>query len=131
MKNILTSLILFAAATCIAAPQSTTIGPQPAAEDYGKVVEGLLTREAIADCILRLDCLIEEGEHGVMDDKPHPGMVETVTLQGLHFEFSATIIGKEAIIYYLTVSRGGKEFKYSEATQFAARICSRFSSGNP
>ena len=125
MKSFLTSLILFVAATCMAAPQSTTIGPQPVVEDYGKAVASLLTREAIADCIIRLDALINEGEHGVVDDQPDPGMIETVTRQGLHFEFSAAIIGKEAIIYYLTISRGGKNFKYSEATQFAALFADR------
>jgi hypothetical protein len=125
MKTFLTALILFVAATSMAAPQSTTLGPQPIVEDYGKVVESLLTREAIADCIIRLDSLIDEGEHGVVDDQPHPGMIETVTRQGLHFEFSASIIGKEAIIYYLTISRGGKDFKYSEATQFAALFADR------
>jgi len=98
MRAILPYLILFLAMTAMAAPPSTTIGPQPVAEDYAKAVEGLLTRDAIADCILRLDALIEEGEHGVVDDQPHPGMIETVTQQGLHFEFSAAIIGKEAII---------------------------------
>jgi hypothetical protein len=125
MKNLLTSFILAIAAACVAAPQTTTTGPQAVEEDYGKVVESLLTREAISDCIIRLDSLIDEGEHGVVDDQPHPGMVETVTRQGLHFEFSASIIGKEAIIYYLTVSRSGKDFKYSEATQFAALFADR------
>ena len=88
-------------------------------------MESLLAPEALADCIDKMDRLIDEGEHGVVDDQPHPGMIDTVTKQGLHFEFSATNIKDEAIIYYLTVSRGGKELKYSEATEFVALFADR------
>ena len=126
MKTFLTLFFLLAISAYAAAPQTSTIGPPPpAAEDYDKAVEGLLTREALADCIEKLDLLIDEGEHGVVDDQPHPGMIDIATKQGLHFEFSATNIQKEAIIYYLTISRDGKELKYSEATEFAALFADR------
>jgi hypothetical protein len=125
MKIFLPLFFLLTASVCAAAPQTTTVGPQPVKEDYAAFVESVLTREAIAECIVLLDRLIDEGEHGVVDDQPDPGMVEVTTKQGLHFEFSATNIEKEAIIYYLTVSRGGKELKYSEATEFAALFADR------
>jgi hypothetical protein len=52
-------------------------------------------------------------------------MVEGTTKQGLHFEFSATLIKKEAIIYYLTISRGGLELKYNDVAKFAALFADR------
>jgi len=125
MKTLLTLIFLFAAAALVAAPQTTTIGPPQVTEDYGKVIEGLMTREAIGETIGLMDHLIDEGEHGVVDDQPHPGLIEAVTKQGLHIEFSATFFKKEAVIYYLTISRGGKDLKYSEATEFAALFADR------
>jgi hypothetical protein len=125
MKIFPTLFLVLVASVCAAAPQTTTIGPQAVPEDYSKFVESVLTREAITECVALLDRLIDEGEHGVVDDLPDPGMIEVATKQGLHFEFSVTNIEKEAIIYYLTVSRGGKELKYSEATEFAALFADR------
>jgi len=125
MKTLLTLILLLTASACVAAPQTTTVGPQPAKEDYAAFVESILTREAITECVSLLDRLIDEGEHGVVDDQPDPGMLEVATKQGLHFEFSAANIEKEAVIYYLTVSRGGKDLKYSEATEFAALFADR------
>lgn len=125
MKIFLSLLFFLTAFALIAAPQSTTIGPQPIKEDYGQFVESLTTRDALADCIKLMDQLIDEGEHGVVDDKPKPGMLEIATKQGLHIEFSVTNIQKEAIIYYMTISRGGKDLKYSEATSFAALLADR------
>jgi hypothetical protein len=125
MKTFLPIFFLFSALAFTATAQPSPVNPPPVAEDYGKVVESLLTREAVADCIDRMDQLIDEGEHGLVDDLPHPGMIGITTKQGLHFEFSATNIQKEAIIYYLIISRNGKELKYSEATEFAALFADR------
>lgn len=125
MKKFLSLALFLAASALAAAPQSTTVGPQPAKEDYGQFVESQTTRDALGECIKFLDQMIDAGEHGVVDDKPDPGMLEYTTQQGLHFEFSATNIKKEAIIYYLSLSRGGKELKYSEATAFAALFADR------
>ncbi len=125
MKTLLSLLFLLAASALAAAPQSTTINPQPAKEDYGQFVESQTKRDALGECIKFLDQMIDAGEHGVVDDKPDPGMLEYTTPQGLHFEFSATNIKKEAIIYYLSISRSGKELKYSEATAFAALFADR------
>jgi hypothetical protein len=125
MKIFLIVFLLFATTAYAEAPQTTTIGPQPVKEDYGKFIESVMTREALAECISQMDHLVDAGEHGVVDDQPDPGMVETFTRQGLHFEFSVTNIEKEAIVYYLTISRGGKELKYSEATIFAALFADR------
>jgi predicted transcriptional regulator len=52
-------------------------------------------------------------------------MLEVTTKQGLRFDFSVTLIEKEAIIYYLTISRSDLEFKYSEAAKFAALFADR------
>ncbi len=117
--------ILAAAAAVVAAPQTTTEGPQPIKEDYNKFIENQMAPAAIDECIKLMDRLIDEGEHGVVDDQPKPGMLEIATKQGLHIEFSVTNIQKEAIIYYMTVSRNGKELKYSEATSFAALLADR------
>ena len=125
MKTFLLLFSLLAASALAAAPQTTTEGPQAVKEDYGKFIESQMTREALAECIKFMDQMIDAGEHGVVDDQPDPGMLEFSTKQGLHFEFSATNVKKEAIIYYLTISRGGKELKYSEATQFAALFADR------
>jgi len=125
MKTFLSLFFLLAASALAAAPQSTTVGPQPVKEDYGQFVESQTSRDALADCIRLMDQLIDEAEHGVVDDNPKPGMLEIATKQGLHIEFSVTNIQKEAIIYYMTISRSGKELKYSEATSFAALLADR------
>ena len=125
MKTFLIVFFLFAASAYAAAPQTSTIGPPPVKEDYNKSLENLMTQENLSDCISMMDRLIDEGEHGVTDNQPHPGMLEVNTKAGLHLEFSATSIPKEAIIYYLTISRNGLELKYSDTAKFAALFADR------
>jgi len=132
MKLLLPVFILLAVmASAADTPQPVVPPPAQAKEDYNKFIETAQTRESLAECISKLDQLIDEGEHGVTDKLPDPGMVETTTKQGLHFEFSATIIEKEAVIYYLTVSRGGLEFKYSDAVKFASLFADRAALPHP
>jgi hypothetical protein len=124
-------LLLTANAYATDAQKAASEPSAPTKTDDNKPLDSLLTRENLADCIAALDRLIDEGEHGTIDDKPHPGMVETATKMGLNFEFSATIIQKEAIIYYLTISRGGLELKYSDAAKFAALFADRAALPHP
>jgi len=133
MKLLLPLLLVLLAPALFAADalNARTSQAAEAQENYSQAMAALLTREALADCIATLDKLITDGEHGVMDDQPDPGMVEANTKLGLHFEFSASVIKKEATIYYLTLSRSGRDFTYSDAMKFAALFADRAALPHP
>jgi len=124
MKTIFAVFLLAGVLASFAADPQTPVAPSNPKEDYNQFLAQSVTRENLVDCITVMDRLVDEGEHGVVDKEPDPGMVEATTKSGLHCEFSTTDI-KEAIIYYLKISRNGKDLKYSDAVKFAALFTDR------
>ena len=120
MKTLLAWLVL--CSTVLLAADAPT--PTEPADDYNAFIKQCMKRECIAECIALMDRLITAGEHGLVDKEPDQGMVEGTTSFGLHIEFSAGDL-KEAVIYYLRVSRGGKPLQYSDAVSFVALFTDR------
>lgn len=93
-------------------------------ENYDDFIKQCVKKENVAECIALMDRLVAAGEHGLTDQEPDQGMVEANTSFGLRIEFSATD-AKEAIIYYLRISRGGKPLRYADAINFVALFTDR------
>jgi hypothetical protein len=55
-------------------------------------------------------------------DSPHG--LNAQTNSGLHLSF-CIFSGKHAVLYYLTISRGGQELSLADATKLAALFCDR------
>jgi hypothetical protein len=111
---------------CSLAVAADTKTPAPAQpkENYDDFLAECRNMTNVVNCIQLMDRLVDEGEHGLVDDQPDPGMIDGTTKFGLHIEFSTTDV-KEAIIYYLKISRDGKELRYDDATKFVALFTDR------
>lgn len=122
-------LLLAAAQATESQPSApTAAGPQ---DEYAQFMTQQMSPENMTDCIQTMDRLITEGEHGLMDKEPAQGVVEANTKLGLHFELTATQVKKEAIVYYLMLSRSGKVLKYQDAAKFAALFADRVALPHP
>jgi len=129
MKNLLA--FLFLATALIPASAAEPAKPATVAEEnalarkaYAEFLAQAVTPENVADLVAVMDRLVDEGEHGLVDKQPDQGLVEAVTKSGLRIEFSTTDI-KQAIVYYLRISRSGEELHYDDATKFAALFTDR------
>jgi hypothetical protein len=123
MKTFLTVFLLLGICAYAAEPQKP-VAPAETKDDYALFIATAITPENVVDCISAMDQVIDEGEQGLINKEAHPGMLEAATKLGLHIEFSASEL-KEAIIFYLKISRPGKELKFNDAAKFAALFSDR------
>ena len=99
--------------------------PAPAAGDaYQKFIDQLVTPEHLTDCIARMDALIDQEEHLATLAQGTPQGIDADTKLGLHFSFHI-VIGSEAVIYYLVVSRNGQELTFADGAKLVALFCDR------
>ncbi|MFT3867606.1 MAG: hypothetical protein QM715_03805 [Nibricoccus sp.] len=129
MKNLLAAFLL--ATVVISSSAAEPPKPVTAAEEaaqarkeYAEFLAQVITAENVADLVAVMDRVIDEAEHGLVDKQPDPGLVEATSKSGLRIEFSTTD-AKQAIIYYLKISRGGPELRYDDAVKFAALFTDR------
>ncbi|MFT3784458.1 MAG: hypothetical protein QM790_20800 [Nibricoccus sp.] len=123
MKIFITVVLGLFAFSAVAQPPAPS-SAAPKVDEYLQFLNDASTRENVIDCIEVMDQLIDNGEHGLVDKQPDPGTVEAATKLGISLEFSTTQ-SKKMIMYYLKLSRGGKELKYSDATKFIALFTDR------
>lgn len=125
MKKLLPLLLCLAAsATTLAVAEPAASDKAAAQQEYARFIAQAISLENLADLVATMDRAIDEGEHGLIDKQPDPGLVEVTSKSGLRIEFSATD-AREAVIYYLRLSRGGAELRYDDATKFAALFTDR------
>jgi hypothetical protein len=119
------SLLLVASLAWFVSPLRA-IGPAPAppgpptqadVEEYRAFVKAMTSVENLADCIVKMDALIDSGEHG-------SGWATAVSKNGFHLSFQC-LRSEQAILYYFVISRDGKILELNEATKIAALFCDR------
>jgi hypothetical protein len=117
--------LLFFASVCAADPEA---GPQPPAPDAGSThqqfMDQMVTPENLADCISRMDGLIDGEEHLSAISQGIPQGLEDETKLGLHLSFRIAS-NKQAVIYYLVVSRNGLDLSFTDAAKLDALFCDR------
>jgi hypothetical protein len=87
-------------------------------------MDQLVTPENLTECISRMDGLIDAEEHLSTISQGLPQGLEDETKLGLHLSFR--IAGnKQAVIYYLVVSRNGQELTFAEGAELVALFCDR------
>src|SRR5580700_11256758 len=124
MKLHLIVLTLLFASLCAADPEPAQIQAPVAGDAYQQFIAQMVTPENLTDCILRMDGIVDDTERFTSPKGAVPHRVETETKVGLHLTLSL-ISSKQAIVYYLVVSRNGQELSFSDATKMAALFCDR------
>jgi len=84
----------------------------------------MVSPENLKDCISKIDGLIDEEEHLAEISQGVPQSLDAETKLGLHFSFRI-IIGKDAVLYYLVVSRNGQELAFADGARLVALFCDR------
>ena len=115
MKTHLLILALLFASLCAADPEVARAQAPATGNAYQQFINQMVAPENLADCISRMDRLIDEAE---LQASSSLG-VSTDTKVGLHLAFSI-MANDQAILYYLVVSRNGQDLSYSDATRIAA-----------
>jgi hypothetical protein len=118
MKPSLLVVALLFASLWAAAPAAA------AGDAYQKFIDQMVTPENVADCIAKMDGIIDQGEQLAETYKDSPHGLNAQTNIGVHLSL-CIFSGKDAVLYYLTISRGGQELLPSEATKLAALFCDR------
>lgn len=122
MKPSLLILALLFAPVCVANPEAAQT---PAAGNaYQEFLHQLITPENLSDCIAKMDGLIDEGERLAESSKDSPRGLDAITKTGVHLAF-CIFTGKQAVLYYLIISRDGQELCPVDATKLAALFCDR------
>jgi hypothetical protein len=126
MKPHLFVLALLFASVCAADPEPAQAQvPAPAAGDaYQQFLNQLVTPENLADCISRMDGIIDEDERLTEIAQGVPQGLDVSTKLGLHLSFRI-INNKAAVIYYLVISRNGLELGFTDAAKLIALFCDR------
>jgi hypothetical protein len=124
MKPFLFVLALLFASVC-AADQVAAQTQAPAAGDaYKKFIDQMLLPENVADCIAKMDGIIDQAEKLAETFKDSPHGLNAETNVGLHLSL-CIFSGKQTVLYYLIISRGGEELSLADATKLAALFCDR------
>jgi hypothetical protein len=126
MKPYLFVLVLLFASLWAANPEAAQT-PAPVADDaYQKFLAQLVTPESLADCISKMDGLIDEDERlsAASEGSGSPRGLDAETKSGLHLAF-CIFSGKQEVLYYLIISRNGEELSPVVATKLAALFCDR------
>ncbi|HEV8073866.1 MAG TPA: hypothetical protein VGP21_07025 [Opitutaceae bacterium] len=124
MKPSLIVMALLFASLWAAAPAAAQAQAPAAGDAYQKFIDQMVTPENVADCIAKMDGIIDQGEQLAETYKDSPHGLNAETNIGVHLSL-CVFSGKEAVLYYLTLSRGGQEFHPSDATKLAALFCDR------
>jgi hypothetical protein len=105
--------------------------PSPAAEkEYRAFIAQLLTPENVADCIARMDAIIDEQEKTSAGNTQPAPAVGGDTKLGLHMEYTV-MRTPEASMYYFVFSRNGQDLRYDDATRMIALFCDRVGLPHP
>jgi hypothetical protein len=124
MKPHLIVFILFFASMGAAAPGAAQTQAPAAGSRYQQFVDQMVTTENVADCIAKMDGLIDDGEQFSADSTDNPRGLNARTNIGLHLAF-CIFTNKQEVLYYLIISRDGQELSIVEATKIAALFCDR------
>src|ERR1035441_5566791 len=108
MKSYLFALALLFASLWAAAPAAAQAQTPAAGDAYKKFADQMVTPENVADCIAKMDGIIDEGEQLAKNFKDSPHGLNAETNIGLQLSL-CIFSGKKAVLYYLTISRGGQE----------------------
>ncbi|HWZ94490.1 MAG TPA: hypothetical protein VNW30_04780 [Opitutaceae bacterium] len=124
MKPSLCALALLFSSLCAADPESPPPPAPAAGSTHQQFMDQLVTPENLTECISRMDGLIDAEEHLSTISQGLPQGLEDETKLGLHLSFR--IAGnKQAVIYYLVVSRNGQELTFAEGAELVALFCDR------
>jgi len=105
--------------------------PSPEAiKAYQAFIDQLITPENVADCIAKMDALIDEQERSSAGNTQPAPAVGADTKIGLHMEYTV-LRTAEASMFYFVFSRNGKDLKYDDATRMIALFCDRVGLPHP
>jgi hypothetical protein len=124
MKPYLFVLALLFASLWVASPVTAQAQAPAAGTAYQKFIEQLVTPESLADCISKMDALIDEAEQSSASSKASPRGIDAETKSGLHLAF-CIFSNKQHVTYYLILSRNGEQLSLTAATKLAALFCDR------
>jgi hypothetical protein len=124
MKPHLFVLALLFASPWVASPVAAQAQAPAAGDAYQKFIDQLVTPEYLADCISKMDALIDEGEQLSASSKASTGGIDAETKIGLHLAF-CIFSNKQHVTYYLILSRNGEPLSLTAATKLAALFCDR------
>ncbi len=119
MKRPLIVLVLLFASVYAADPEAAQTQAPAAGDAYQQFIDQLADRENLADCISKMDGLIDKVELHAASSQSAPGGISSDTQVGLHLAFYI-MSNQQAIVYYLVISRNGQELSFSDATKLAA-----------
>jgi hypothetical protein len=124
MKPYLIIVALLFASACAADPEAAQPQAPAAGDAYKKFIDQMVSPENVADCIAKMDGIIDEGEQMAATFKDSPHGLNAETNLGLHMSL-CIFSGKQTVLYYLIISRGGEELRPADATKLAALFCDR------
>jgi hypothetical protein len=124
MKPYLIVVTLLFASPLAAAPEAAQTQAPATGNAYQKFIDQMVTPKNVADCIAKMDGIIDQSEQLAENFKGSPRGLNAETNIGLHLSL-CIFSGKDAVLYYLTISRDGQELSPTEAIKLAALFCDR------
>ncbi len=124
MKPYLFALALFFSSLWAAGPVAAQPQAPVASDDYKRFVEQLVKPENLADCLSKMDGIIDEVERLSAPDQGATHGINVETNIGLHLAF-CIFTNKQEVLYYLIISRDGQELSPAAAVNLAALFCDR------
>lgn len=115
--------LLFASVFTVDRVAAQTQAPATAGT-YQQFIDQMVTPENLTDCISSMDGLIDEQEHLSESSQGVPPALDTETKIGLHLSLKI-ISDKQIVVYYLVISRDGRELVFTDAAKLAALFCDR------
>ena len=101
-----------------------------AAKAYQTFLTQLIAPENVADCIAKMDALIDEQERNSAGNTQPAPAISADTKIGLHMEYTV-IRTPEASMYYFIFSRNGLDLTYADATRMIALFGDRVGLPHP
>ncbi|HXB02258.1 MAG TPA: hypothetical protein VNV15_05505 [Opitutaceae bacterium] len=124
MKSSLFALaLLFASVFTVDRVAAQTQAPATAGT-YQQFIDQMVTPENLTDCISSMDGLIDEQEHLSETSQGVPPALDAETKIGLHLSLKI-ISNEQIVVYYLVISRDGRELTFADAAKLAALFCDR------
>jgi len=127
VKRCLWLVLVFSFGVAGAEPPPAT----EAAKVYQAFIAQLITAENVADCVAKMDALIDEQERASVGNTQPAQPVIADTKLGLHMEYTV-IQSTEACMYYFIFSRKGQEeLTFADATRMIALFGDRVGLPHP
>lgn len=124
------ALALFTAAALVAGPKMVKVSAATTDSDYQTFSQQMVTVDNLADCISKMDELVDISERPVMSGDDAPRWIGADTKNGFHLAYCVAK-ADEAVIYDFAISRNGQEFGFSDAAKIIALFGDRVGLPHP